>query len=186
MAANFTELLHNSPAPRDFIGNNYDNKLVCLPASTHLLYLAQPACRQDPLFPPLWGTPERSFCPGCCRVWVHSQVNPTSCLFNHGPMSFLKPFYWFFFEDELESLWIALSRQASSTLRGVDPNSNPDIHLLSVWQPAGRTDRKHKTTAGQLTYSPSLSNTSGFPPEFKGEWTDPVFNEKQKSRPNAV
>lgn len=160
------------------------NWYVCQPRHVCCISLSQPAGKILSFH--LCGEHlSRSFCPGCCRVWVHSQVNPTSCLFNHGPMSFLKPFYYFF-EDELESMWIALSRQASSTLRGVDPNSNPDIHLPSVWQSAGRTDRKHKTTAGQLTYSPSLSNTSGFPPELKGDWTDPVFNEKQKSRPNAV
>lgn len=136
LAANFIELLHNSPALCNFIGNHLDSKLEPYPASIRLFRSVSSQSAVKILsFQLCVEHLSRSFCPGCCRILVYSQVNITSCLFDQSPHIIFKTillFFFFFFEDELESLRIALSRQVSSTLRCVDPNSNTDINLLSV------------------------------------------------------
>lgn len=97
VATNFIELLHTSPAPCGFIGNNFESKLEPYTASTNLSRSArsQPAVKIRS-FHLCVEHLSRSFCPGCFRVRVYSQVNPTSCHFTQSPTSFLKPFYCFF------------------------------------------------------------------------------------------
>lgn len=98
LAANFIELLHNSPALCNFIGNHLDSKLEPYPASIHLFRSVSSQSAVKILsFQLCVEHLSRSFCPGCCRVLVYSQVNITSCLFDQSPHIIFKTILLFFF-----------------------------------------------------------------------------------------